>query len=215
MPALGKWHPGDPMEAEQVEHMRGFSLVELLVVMALLSLFAVMATANLSATQRRLDFDEFAREIVDAMEMCRWKALNERRYTGILVEHPGTAFQFSFYRDGNKNGIRTAEIQSGLDPAFLHPIYLNRALGDMEAAALDSPVPEIPPKKGLLDPNDPVKFGQSSIISFSPDGQSSSGTIYLACHSQQRMYAIVLYGPTARLTLWKFFNAKWQMVGDR
>ena len=195
--------------------MRGVSLLEVIVVLALLSLFAVMTTANLSATQRRLDFDEFAREIVNALETCRWKALNERRYTGILIEHPGTVFQFSFYRDGNKNGIRTAEIQSGMDACFLRPMYLNRALNDMEAAVLDSSVPEIPPKKGWLDPGDPVKFGSSNIISFSPDGQSSSGTLYLACHSQRRMYAIVLYGPTAKLTLWKFFDAKWQMVGDR
>jgi len=195
--------------------MRGVSLIELLVVLLLASLFAVMATANLSATQRRLDFDEFAREVVNAMEVCRWKALNERRYTGILVEHPGAVFQFSFFRDGNKNGIRTAEIESGLDAAFLRPMYLHRALGDMEAAVLGIAVPEIPPKKGWLDPEDPIKFGKSSVISFSPNGQSSSGTLYLACHSQQRMYAIVLYGPTAKLTLWKFFNSKWQMVGDR
>ena len=66
--------------------MRGVSLLEMLVVLALLSLFVVMATANLSATQRRLDFDEFAREIVNSLEVCRWKALNERRYTGILVQ---------------------------------------------------------------------------------------------------------------------------------
>jgi hypothetical protein len=97
----------------------------------------------------------------------------------------------------------------------LLPMYLQRAQGDMEAGILDSPVPEIPPKKGWLDPVDPVKFGSSNIISFSPDGQSSSGTLYLACHSQQRMYAIVLYGPTAKLTLWKYFDTKWQMVGDR
>ena len=195
--------------------MRGVSLIELLVVLLLLSLFAVVTTANLSATQRRVDFDEFAREILNALEVCRWKAFNERRYTGILVEHPSTVFQFSFFGDGNKNGIRTAEIQTGVDGSFLRPMYLRRAQGDMEAAVLNFPVPEIPPKKGWLDPVDPVKFGSSNIISFSPDGQSSSGTLYLACHSQQRMYAIVLYGPTAKLTLWKFFDAKWQMVGDR
>jgi prepilin-type N-terminal cleavage/methylation domain-containing protein len=195
--------------------MRGVSLVEMLVVLALVSLFAVTATSNLSATQRRLDFDEFAREIVNAIQTCRWKALNERRYTGILVEKTAGVFQFSFYRDGNHNGIRTAETQSGVDPAFLHPLHVYRALGDMEAAVLKTPVPEIPPKKGWLDASDPVKFGKSSILSFSPDGQSSSGTLYLSCHSQERMYAIVLYGPTAKLTLWKFCNSKWQMVGDR
>ena len=195
--------------------MRGFSLVELLVVLALIGLFAVMATANLSATQRRLDFDEFAREIVNSIQVCRWKALNERHYTGIVIAQDGGIFRFSFYRDGNGNGIRTADIQTGVDPGFLHPVHVYRAVGDMEAGVLNTGVPEIPPKKGWVDPVDPVKFGKSNIISFSPDGQSSSGTLYLTCHSQERMYAIVLYGPTAKLSLWKFCNSKWQMVGDR
>jgi len=195
--------------------MRGFSLVELLVVLALIGLFAAVATSNLSATQRRLDFDEFAREIVNSIQVCRWRAFNERHYTGIVVEQADGIYRFAFYRDGNSNGIRSVDIQSGVDPGFLHPLYVYRALGDMEAAVLNTGVPEIPPKKGWLGPADPVKFGKSSIISFSPDGQSSSGTLYLACHSQERMYAIVLYGPTAKLTLWKFCNTRWQMVGDR
>jgi prepilin-type N-terminal cleavage/methylation domain-containing protein len=195
--------------------MRGVSLLELIVVLFLVSVLAMAATANLSATQRRLDFDEFAREIVASLQTCRWKAMNERCYTGIFIQQSNGIFQFSFYRDANKNGIRTIEIQSGTDPAFLRPLNIYRALGDMEPAVLNGNVPEIPPKNGVLDPTDPVKFGKSNIISFSPDGQSSSGTLYLSCHSQSRMYAIVLYGATAKLTLWKFCNSKWQMVGDR
>ena len=195
--------------------MRGMSLLELLVVLALIALFVVFTTANLTATQRQLDFDHFAREITSSLKQCRWKAFRDRCYTGVLIGHSGNGYEFSFYSDGNGNGIRTQEIDSGTDPAFHRTVPIRRASGDMEAAVLKEGAPEIPPKKGVLDPSDPVKFGKSSIISFSPDGQSSSGTLYLSCHSQKRMYAIVLYGPTARITLWKYSNQKWQMVGDR
>jgi prepilin-type N-terminal cleavage/methylation domain-containing protein len=196
--------------------MRGLSLLELLVVLFLIGIFVVVTTANLTATQRRLDFDYFAREVLNSLEGCRWKAMNERCYTGIVVDQsPSGLYRFSFFKDGNRNGIRKIDIESGTDKPIYRPLNIYRASGDMKAAVLNPGVPEIPPKKGVLDPFDPVKFGKSNIISFSPDGQSSSGTLYLACHSQERMYAIVMYGPTAKISLWKYMDSKWQMVGDR
>jgi Tfp pilus assembly protein FimT len=191
------------------------SLLELLVVLALIALFVVLTTANLAATQRQLDFDHFAREIFSSLKQCRWKAFRDRCYTGVLIGQTDNGYVFSFHNDGNGNGIRTQEIEEGTDPSFQRPVPIRRASGDMEAAILSPDIPEIPPKKGVLDVDDPVKFGKSNIISFSPDGQSSSGTLYLSCHSQKRMYAIVLYGPTTRMTLWKYSNQKWQLVGDR
>ena len=196
--------------------MRGMSLLEMLVVLGLIGVFVVVSTSNLTATQRQLDFDHFAREIVSSLEKCRWKAFQQRRSTGVLItQQPDNGFEFSFFQDGNGNGIRTVEINQGTDASIYRSIPIQRASRDIEAAILKTGVPEIPPKSGTLSPDDPVKFGKSNIISFSPDGQSSSGTLYLACHSQKRMYAVVLYGPTARITLWKYSNQNWQMVGDR
>ncbi len=195
--------------------MRGMSLVELLLVLFLISLFVVLSTANLAATQRQLDFDQFAREIAATLETCRWKALNERCYTGVVAQQQEGIYTLSYFKDGNKNGILKQDIRQGIDVSFHRATSIYRASGDMQAAILDQGVPEIPPKKGILIPGDPVRFGKSDIISFSPDGDSSSGTLYLACQSQSRMYAVVLYGPAARITLWKYSNQQWQMVGDR
>ena len=196
--------------------MRGMSLLELLVVLGLIGLFVVVSTSNLTATQRQIDFDYFAREVVSSLEKCRWKAFQKRCYTGVLItQQPDNGYEFSFFQDGNSNGIRTVDIHQGTDASIYRAIPIRRASRDIEAAILKTAVPEIPPKTGTLSPEDPVKFGKSNIISFSPDGQSSSGTLYLACHSQKRMYAVVLYGPTARITLWKYSNQNWQMVGDR
>ena len=195
--------------------MRGMTLLELLVVLALIGLFVAFTTANLTATHRQLDFDQFAREIVESLEKCRWRAFRERCYTGIVIHENQQGFEFSFFLDGNGNGIRTLDIGKGIDASIYRSMTIWRASGDIEAAVLKTNVPEIPPGKGNLDPSDPVKFGKSNIISFSPDGQSSSGSLYLSCHSQNRMYAIVLYGPTAKISLWKYGNQNWHMVGDR
>ena len=195
---------------------KGATLLELLVVLTLLGIFLLALTADLSGSVRRKDFELFARELTVLMERSRWKALNERRYAGIVFSVQNGIYQAAFHVDGNENGIRTADVREGIDPLIEPPIRLTRGSGDMHAGILSSTIPQIPPRSGVIDqPDDPVKFGRSDIVSFSPMGDSSSGTLYLACVSQKQMYAIVVFGPTARMNIWRFSNYQWQMVVDR
>lgn len=194
----------------------GYSAVELLVVLALVGLFILFTGNNWAGMQKQKDFEIFAVETLNLFEKCRWKALNERRYAGAVLQRINQDYFAALYQDGNGNGIRRADIQLGVDRRFYGPLKLSRAMEDIHVKILNPQIPEIPPKTGLI-PNvsDPVKFGNSDIVSFSPFGDSSSGTLYLGCESQQQMYAIVLFGTTARLSLWKFSNQNWQMVGGR
>jgi prepilin-type N-terminal cleavage/methylation domain-containing protein len=191
----------------------GFSLLEMLIVLTLISLLVCVSTSNLMGAQRQKDFEEFAREVVALLEACRWKAMNERSYAGAIVTEQANVRYVSLYLDGNGNGIRTADVLSGKDSKFRGPFRMDKS-GDIGTGVLNASIPQLPPKKGYLDPNDPVQFGKSSIISFSPRGDSSSGTLYLSCRSQSQMFAVVVYGATARLRLWKFSNHGWQMVED-
>jgi prepilin-type N-terminal cleavage/methylation domain-containing protein len=198
--------------------MKGYSFIEVLIVVALIGLMLLTwGGSSLRTAERQRDFDYFRREVVESLERCRWKAMNERSYAGAVIARNSGIYVSNFYVDGNANGIRIADVQSGMDAPFARAYALNRAQSDIIAGFLqDEAVPEIPPKTGFLDPTgDPVKFGRSDIISFSPNGDSSSGTLYLACRSQHQMFAIVLYGATARLTVWKYSNHQWQMVGDQ
>jgi hypothetical protein len=66
------------------------------------------------------------------------------------------------------------------------------------------PYPEAPPGTATLTAaDDPVRFGRSDLVSFSPGGSASSGTLYVT-DGRQGFYAVVLFGPTARLRVWRF-----------
>ena len=74
-------------------------------------------------------------------------------------------------------------------------------------------VRELPPGSGWLgNLQDPVKFGRSNIVSFSPLGRSSSGTLYLT-DGVDRLYAVVLYGPSTRIRVWRYrrTDQRWVM----
>ena len=193
---------------------KGFAFLELLVVLALVAILILAAVPDLRGMEKRRDFENFARETFELLEKCRWKAVNERAYSGAWFQQSNGTYFVSLYLDGNENGIRQTDIEEGKDTRFYGPHRWERSSGDLRPGILES-TRQIPPRSGFLQPDDPFRFGRSDIISFSPKGDSSSGTVYLACRSQQQMFAIVLYGPTARMSLWKFSNSEWQMVGDR
>src|SRR4030095_2603416 len=129
---------------------------------------------------------EFAREVVALLETCRWKAMNERSYAGAIVTEQANVHYVSLYLDGNGNGIRTADVLSGKDTKFRGPFRMDKVSGAIGTAILNASLPELPPKKGYLDPAEPIQFGKSNIISFSPKGDSSSGTLFLSCRSQDQ-----------------------------
>lgn len=185
-------------------------------VLALVGILLLFSATDLAGAQRRREFENFARELAGLLETCRWRAISEGEYAGAVITRGDSGYVAVLYLDGNGNGIRIQDISRGVDFQFRGPVVLRRALGDVEAGYLSDPVPQIPPRNGFItDTTDPVRFGRSNIISFSPRGDSSSGTLYLACHSQKQMYALVLYGATARLTLWKLRSNQWQTVEDR
>jgi len=71
----------------------------------------------------------------------------------------------------------------------------------------DRPIPRVPPAEGPIDHlEDPVHFGNTDLVGFGPLGTASSGTIYVS-DQLHRLYAIVLFGKTARITVW-FYNTK-------
>jgi hypothetical protein len=124
----------------------------------------------------------------------------------------GSSWSHSLYRDGNGNGILTAEILSGKDPLVRGPEGPETLHEGIHFGLPDSPIPQVPPGTGpISNPADPIKFGASDIISFSPTGSISSGTLFLT--DGRRVLAVVVYGPTGRIRTMRFDPGEgWQAV---
>jgi hypothetical protein len=68
-------------------------------------------------------------------------------------------------------------------------------------------LPEVPPATGRLKGDDPIRFGRSDILSFSPLGTATPGTFYLAGEDSQGAVRVTTNG-RVRLLLWH--GGRWQ-----
>ena len=51
--------------------------------------------------------------------------------------------------------------------------------------------------------DDPIRIGSTDLLSFGPLGTATSGTLFLT-DRHTRLYAVVLYGRTAKIRVWRF-----------
>ena len=193
---------------------KGITLPESLVALAILAaaaIIAVPAGADLLSSARA---EAGARQMGARFRALRFKSVAVRRYRGLLFERRGPAWVYFEVEDGNGNGLRTAEVRSGVDRTISGP---HRLEDEVEKATPGvppgGPFSEVPPGGDRLDEtSDPVQFGRSKLVSFSPDGSASSGTLYVT-DRRNGLAAVVLYGPTARVRVWRWdaSGRRWKM----
>jgi hypothetical protein len=110
----------------------------------------------------------------------------------------GNRYEWALYVDGNGNGIRTAEIASGIDRPLGIAIPWSR--NDVLPGILTGTRVPDPSNPGhTLDrPDDPIRFNLSDICSFSAVGESTPGSVYL-WDGHDRMAVVRVFGRTAKI----------------
>ena len=93
-------------------------------------------------------------------------------------------YAYEVYVDGNGNGVRTRDIQRGEDQRIGSVEHLSDHFAGVDFGVL----PGLPPvDAGSAAPGtDPIKLGASSILTFTPLGTSSSGSLYLRGRRNRR-----------------------------
>ena len=150
-----------------------------------------------------------ARELASEMARLRSEAISTGHRVAMRMSRTTHGYSYSFYADGDGDGVRAADIESGVDPLLSGPRDLRSRYEGVDFALLDVAIPRVPPGKGvLLAGSDPVRFGRSDIITFTPRGTSSSGTLYVSDGSRT-VAAVVLYGGTGRIRTLRFDRDLW------
>jgi hypothetical protein len=108
--------------------------------------------------------------------------------------------------DGNGNGVRMAEVLSGTDAILGRGARLADDFPGVELGVRDT-VPDLD-ATGVIDPGaDPIRMGASNLVSCSPDGGCSSGTIYLS-GADASAWAVRVLGATGRVRLARYSRSQ-------
>lgn len=171
----------------------GFTLLELLFSIAV---GVAITTISIPTTTRIVDEVRAAgaaRYVASRIMRIRLEAVRQSRVVALRFVKDGDDYTYTPYADGNGNGIRTADIQDGID----QPLGPPERIGDKFAGVrfvLEEGLPDVDGAKST-DP-DGVRIGKSGILTMGRDGTATSGTLYLRGRGGQ--YAVRVLGATGR-----------------
>jgi type II secretion system GspH-like protein len=141
-----------------------------------------------------------ARYMSSRCQRARMEAVMRSADVGLRFTRENGVYAYAAYVDGNRNGIRAAEIRSGVDSLLMSAERLRDQFSHVDFGAL----PNLPPidPGGTPPADDPVRLGTSDILSFTPNGTSSSGSVYI--RGQHAQYAVRIFGDTGKTRVLKF-----------
>ena len=186
---------------------RGISLVEMTI-----SIMIILAMAAVAAPMFRAHFADAhllgaGEQFKARFRLAHSMAVRGGVYTAIRFNRRDDGgVTYAIYADGNYNGVLSADIARGRDRLVEGPIPLSGGAPGVWVG-FNPGVPEIPPDRGVLA-GDPVRFGSSDMLSFSPLGTATPGTFYLAGDHAQA--AVRVTGGTARVRLMLWRGGRWQ-----
>lgn len=175
-----------------------YSLIELLLCVALVLLVTFSGAPALVAARDSVRADSAADYLSGRLHAARIEALKRRASVAIRFEAIAGSDDYlvATYLDGNGNGVRTADITAGTDT----PLRASERLADQfpnVRFGFDIGVPDVSGAGTASDP-DPIRVGASRMLSFSPTGTSSSGTVYLRGKGRHQV-AVRVLGGTGRI----------------
>jgi hypothetical protein len=171
----------------------------------MLMVLAVVATVTgISIPVSRVTVDagrarQAAAFVASRFRLARIEALNKAANVGVVFDLVNGRWSIRICRDGNRNGLRRADISTAVDPCVDGPHHFSALFPGVEIAVdptLRGPTGE-PPSP------DPVRFGTSDMASFSPNGSCTAGSLFLRTPRGQQ-FVVRMAGVNGRLRVFRY-----------
>ena len=180
----------------------GFTLIEASVALLLLGVSAALALPSMRSGLDGMRGVAAARHFAALAHSTRVRAVTQAGNVGLRFDREGDGYRYALYADGNGNGLRAREIRSGVDVRLTD----FERIGDRfpgVSIGIATGMPGISGRGTLPAGSDPIRFGSSDGLTFSPLGAATSGTLYLHDRSG-RQFAVRVLGATGRVRILEF-----------
>jgi type II secretory pathway pseudopilin PulG len=170
---------------------RGFTLIDLLFLLALLTVVAAIAVPQLLASLNRQRAWAAARYLAARMAAARTYAVTRSATVALRFRSNRGDVTFQTFVDDNHNGVRTLDIASRVDrpidtPVRLSDLFPGVAIGASAEVGTDA-----------------VRIGATDLLSFTPHGTATPGTIYVRGRDGLQL-AVRVTGATGRTRVLRY-----------
>jgi type IV fimbrial biogenesis protein FimT len=161
----------------------GFSLLEVLFALGLFLVLSGMAVPQLLVSADRSRARAAARFLASRMALARSQAVARSQSVALRFARDAGGIALTAYADANGNGVRSTDIASGDDPVLDPSVRLSDLFPGVVISALS--------------------IGSSGIMSFTPGGTATSGTVYVRGRDGTQ-YAVRVLGATGRTRVLRY-----------
>ncbi len=187
---------------------RGFSLLEVLATVSLMGLLSVVGIGSVSRLAAQSSTRALAQVVRGLVNESATRAVAGRAYVGIVFERDERGATAQLVEDGDWDGVTHEDMARGADRALGARTYLKEGRAYL---GLPSGVTTDPTGARIPD-DDPVRFGRGDILSFSPAGTSTPGSLYLRNTSGDEAWAFRVTGLDGRIRCYRWWRRRWSEV---
>lgn len=167
-------------------------MIELVAVTGVITILGGVAAAHVLSSADHSSGYAAARFLAARLGLARTQAVARGAAVGLRFTQTPRGFTFAAFQDGNGNGIRTTDIEAGIDR------QVEPAIGLFE---------QFPGVDIGLTANSPattaLQLGQTSLLTFTPLGTATSGTIYVR-DQRGSQWAVRVLGATGRTRVLRY-----------
>ena len=181
---------------------RGLALIDLLFATGLSLVMAAVAVPVIGGTLDREHVIVGTQYLAAQMQRARLESLKRATAVAVRLEVLDGRTAVQLFVDGNGNGVLERDIDRNTDPALTNVDWLDSHARGV-SLRINQPIEEVAAVTALVAGDDPLRIGNTSLVSFSPVGSSTSGTLYVSAQRGPQM-AIRIFGATGRIRVLTF-----------
>lgn len=179
---------------------QGAALIDVVCSLGVLGVLLAAAVppvqAGLADTETRLA----ARYLAARLHQARVEAVRRNANVALVFSPAGAPVTFRLASDGDGDGVRRADVSSGIDPVLDAEDGVERHWARV-GVGVPRALPGLEGSAPMAAGADPVRFGASRMVVFSPLGGATGGTLYLGGRSGS-VAAVRVTGSTGRVRVW-------------
>lgn len=181
---------------------RGAALIDIVVATSLIVVMTAIAVPVVGGTLERERTIVGARYLAGQLLRARLESLKRARAVAVRLEVFGGRTQLRLFADGNGNGVLQRDIDRGIDLPLTPLAWLDDQARDL-SLRVNQAITDVASGDPIAAGEDPLRIGNTALLTFSPLGSATSGTLYVAAHRGPQI-AIRVFGATGRVRVLMF-----------